>query len=351
MRRLELAAIAIALGVIAAIVMPTCRAPRVHVTAPRSIDSPGEIVLDATVRGDVGRLELELDGEPVRARPAIDRALPLHCDDDCAITLRWDSDEARVGRHDLAVIAYDDGDRRGTAHVAIDVADRVHAELARPGSMDLRGVRTATVVLHARYRGGVTGTVAIDQRAPIETKAPDCRDGCELSFAVDVSTLTGPHALAWTVTDDAGKTSVRGGARVLTGDVPYVAGIRVTGEKDGPGTRLEIEAHLEDADTGAWLGCAGAAQGMEPVDFDDRDYTVRAWFVARDGTPIGMDDLAGKKIKVHVIEDDSQPCPGPIARDDDDLGTSRAAPAEALSELKGGFGEVVELSMQIGRPR
>jgi len=348
-RRLELAAIAIALGVIVAIVMPTCRAPRVAVSAPHVIDHPGEIEIDATLEGSVGRLELELDGEAVKTPPVIDRALPLDCDTACAITLRWNSDEAKVGRHDLSLVAFDDGDRRGAAHASIDVQDRVEAALARPGDLDLRGAKQTTVVLHARYRGAVRGEIALDGAAPIRASDDDCRDGCELSFPIDLASREGPHALAWSVTGD--ETTARGGARLLTGDAPYVSGIRVTGETDGPGTRLEIEAHLEDADTGAWIGCAGAAQGMEPVDFDDRGYTVRAYFVGKDGAVIGMDDLRGRRVRIHVIEDDSRPCPGPIALDDDDMGTSRAVAADQLRTIKGGFGEVVELQLQVGRPR
>jgi hypothetical protein len=138
---------------------------------------------------------------------------------------------------------------------------------------------------------------------------------------------------------------------LLAGDVPWVSAIRVTGEKDGPGTRLEVEVHLIDASSGEDLGCSGASQGMEQVDYDDRDYEVQAWFVKRDGTTLGIDDLAGRRVIVRVIEDDSQPCPGPIAPDDDDMGSSAPVDAAALPAVRGGFGEVVSLRLAVGRPR
>ena len=352
MRRLELAAIAAAIGVIAVLVTPSCRGPSVELrTRALVVDHHGDVALPAIVTGSIGRVAVELDGASARTPPSFEPPLPADCGDGCAITIHWDGDEARAGAHDLAVIAYDDAGHRGAAHVALDVRDRVTAAIARPVSLDLRGRRAETIVVHARYRGAVTGALTIDGGAAIAARADDCRDGCDLPFAVDLAPLAGgAHAIAWTVTDGGGAVA-RGADTMIAGDVPWVSAIRVTGETDGPGTRLEVEVHLEDADSGADLGCSGAGQGMEGVDYDDTDYAVHAWFVKPDGAPLGMDDLAGHRVRVRVIEDDAQPCPGPITRDDDDMGRSAPVAAAALPSVRGGFGEVVAITMAIGRPR
>jgi hypothetical protein len=351
-RRLELAAIAAAIGVIAVLLAPSCRGPLVTVRASTLIvDHHGDVALTATVHGSIGRVAVELDGASARTPPTIEPPLPADCGGGCAITIHWDGDEARAGAHDLAVIAYDDEGHRGAAHVALDVRDRVTAAIARPVSLDLRGRAAATIVVHALYRGAVRGAVAIDGGAAIDARADDCRDGCDLAFPIDLAPMrAGPHAVAWTVTDGGGAIA-RGADTLVAGDVPWVSAIRVTGETDGPGTRLEVEVHLEDADSGADLGCSGQGQGMESVDYDDTDYTVRAWFVKPDGAPLGMDDLAGHRVRVRVIEDDSQPCPGPITRDDDDMGRSAPVAPAALPSVRGGFGEVVAITLAIGRPR
>ena len=353
-RSLEIVSIGAAVAAIAVLLAPSCHGPHVELRAAAGaivVDGHGGVAVPATVTGSIGRVAVELDGRSTSDEVTIDPALPKDCGDGCAITVRWDGDEARVGRHDLAVVAYDAGGRRADAHVELDVRDHVTAELARPASLDLRGLHAATIVVRARYRGAVRGALVIDSGAAIPASADDCRDGCELAFPIDLSALAaGPHQLAWTVTDDGGAVA-HGGERLLAGDVPWISAIRVTGETDGPGTRLEVEVHLIDASSGEDLGCSGAKQGLEQVDYDDRDYEVRAWFVKRDGETLGMDDLAGHRVIARVIEDDAQPCPGPIAGDDDDMGSSAPVDPTALPSLRGGFGEIVSLRMQIGRPR
>jgi hypothetical protein len=351
-RRLELAAIAAAIGVIAVLVAPSCRGPSVTMAASALVvDRHGDVALSAVVKGSIGRIAVELDGASARTPPTFEPPLPADCGDGCTITVHWDGDEAGAGAHDLAVIAYDDAGHHGAAHVALDVRDRVTAAIARPVSLDLRGRAAATIVVHARYRGAVRGALTVDGGAAIAARADDCRDGCDLSFPIELAALRGgPHALAWTVTDGGGAIA-RGADTLVAGDMPWVSAIRVTGETDGPGTRLEVEVHLEDADSGADLGCSGQDQGMGPVDYDDTDYAVRAWFVKPDGAPLGLDDLAGRRVRVHVIEDDSQPCPGPITRDDDDMGRSAPVAPGALPSVRGGFGEVVAITLAIGRPR
>lgn len=137
---------------------------------------------------------------------------------------------------------------------------------------------------------------------------------------------------------------------VRIGDVMWASAIRVTGETDGLGSALEVELHLEDATTGVDLGCTGQDQGMESVDDDDVDYAIDAHFVKPDGSMLAMDDLAGRSVRVHAIEDDDDPCPGNIGSFDDDLGTSAAVPAASLASVKAPFGEVVTLTMNVGRP-
>lgn len=114
--------------------------------------------------------------------------------------------------------------------------------------------------------------------------------------------------------------------------------IRLQGVTDESGL-LEIELHLFDADSGGFLGCAGAIQGLVSVDQSGILYAVDAHFV-RPGTVAGYPaprrdwltkaDVLGKNLTLLVTEDDTSACPGLHGQDDDLLDESGPFHAEAL---------------------
>ena len=349
------------LAVLAAAVMPLAVAacdvgPRVEITSPVDgtvIDHHGDVPIDVVITGDhVARVGVELDGDAALDQGYADPALPADgdCRNGCSTTVHWNGDEALVGDHLVTIAAWDDHDARGDAPLALTFTDAVTVAFSSPQSSDLRGVASVMVVANARYRGAVDARLTVDGGAPIDGGGPDCRFGCTVKMAWDTSTLAaGDHELEVAATDGGGQQA-SATLPVTIDDIPWATAIRVTGETDGLGSRLEVELHLEDADTGVDLGCSGEGQGMEGVDYDDTDYDLFATFVRPDGTALGMSDLAGRNVRVHAIEDDSFPCPGPIEPDDDDMGSSAPLPAADLATVQSSFGEVVNLTMQVGRP-
>jgi Bacterial Ig domain len=330
--------------------------PTVEITAPVDgtvIDHHGDVPIDVVITGDhLARVEVELDGDAAQDRGYVDPPLPTDgdCRGGCSTTVHWNGDEALVGDHVVTVAAWDDHDVRGDAPLALTFTDQVAVAFTSPQTSNLQGVAAVTVSARAIYRGAVDARLTIDDGTPVTGGGDDCRYGCQVELAWDTSgTPAGDHELEATATD-AGGHQATATLPVTLDDIPWATAIRVTGESDGLSGRLEVELHLEDADTGVDLGCSGADQGMESVDFDDTDYTVFATFVRLDGTPLGMADLAGRNIRVHAIEDDSYPCPGPIYIDDDDMGTSPPLAAADLASVAPAFGEVTNLAMQVGRP-
>jgi len=353
MRHLALVLCTIALAALGA-----CDGPHVAIHAPLDatvIDHHGDVPIDVVITGDhVKKVELRLDGVLARTPPTLDPPLPDkgNCDKGCATTLHWDSDEATVGTHAIEIAAFDDRELSGgPAPLSLKFTDTLTAALATPTTADQRGASSIQVVTTARYRGAVGWSLTIDGGTALTQAPVDCRFGCAISADWDTATLAaGTHPIAFTATDDAGE-HVDGGLDVRVGDIPYATAITVHGVTDGLfDDNLEVELHLVDATTGADLGCTGQSQGMESVDASDVAYTVLAHFVRPDGTPLGMEDLAGRMIKVHAMEDDDDPCPGNYGTWDDDMGTSTAVAATQLSSVPSTFGNVTSLSMSVGRP-
>jgi hypothetical protein len=334
-----------------------CEGPRVVIHAPLDatvIDHHGDVPIAITITGDhVRRLALGLDGAPTQFPPVLDPPLPDDgdCSDGCAGTLHWMSDEATVGPHTIDLAAYDDRDvTGGAAPLALVFEDTLAASFTSPGAPDQRGAASIGVEAAGVYRGSVSWSLTIDGGAPTTLPLRDCRFGCAISAAWDTATLAaGAHPIAFTATDDAGHGAA-GSMDVVIGDVMWASAIRVHGETDTLAGGLEVELHLEDATTGADLGCTGQGQGMEPVDLDDTDYSVDAHFVKPDGSLLAMSDLSGRTVRVHAIEDDDDPCPGNIGSWDDDMGTSTPVAAAQLPSVPSAFGEVVHLTMNVGRP-
>ena len=351
---------AVALLIAAAVPLLGCAGcdpgPTVEVTGPADgtvIDHHGDVPIDVVITGDhLARVRVELDGDAALDPGYLDPPLPSDgdCRSGCSTTVHWDGDEALVGGHLVTVAAWDDHDVRGEAPLALTFTDQVAIAFTSPQSSDLQGVGSVTVHARAIYRGAVDARLTVDGGAAIDGGGDDCRFGCTVAMTWDTSaTPAGDHELEANATD-AGGHQATATLPVTLDDIAWATAIRVTGESDGIGTYLEVELHLEDADTGVDLGCSGQDQGMEKVDLDDTDYTLFATFVRPDGTPLGLADLAGRQVRVHVIEDDAYPCPGPIAPSDDDMGTSPPLAAADLASVAPAFGEVTNLTMRVGRP-
>lgn len=114
--------------------------------------------------------------------------------------------------------------------------------------------------------------------------------------------------------------------------------IQVDNETDS-GNVLEVEVHVLDATTGAFLGCSGNLQGLVNVDQSNLRYNVDAHFVKPGGLVgypaprsewLTRKDVEGKTLKLVVIEDDLSACPTPADPEDDVLGTSVSLAAASL---------------------
>ncbi|HTJ47658.1 MAG TPA: hypothetical protein VL463_36430 [Kofleriaceae bacterium] len=340
------------------LIIAACDGPHLTIQAPTAetvIDHHGDVPIDVTITGDhVARVELLIDGLPTMFPPALEPPLPDKgdCSNGCTGTLHWLSDEATIGAHELSLAAYDTGGKTGgAAPLALVFQDHLAAAFARPTAEDQRGAALVTVETAAQYRGDVSWDLTIDGGAPMSSPSKDCRFGCGLEVAWDTSTTAaGAHPIGFHAADDAGET-IDGAMSITLGDIPWASAIEVHGVTDNLGDNLEVELHLEDATTGADLGCTGQSQGMEQVDDDDIPYTIDARFVRRsDGALLDMNDLAGRTIRVHAIEDDDDPCPGNIGSFDDDMGTSASVAPGNLPSVTGPFGNVTSVTLNVGRP-
>ena len=141
-----------------------------------------------------------------------------------------------------------------------------------------------------------------------------------------------------------------GGCFGVDPDDLWITRIEITGEND-PLSRLDVEVHMYDADTGEFVGCSGNEHGLEPVDASDLRYPVEAWFYDVQGDRrVDPEDLFGRNVVLEVWEDDGNPCPSPAdsVDGDDPVGVSGPLPGEGLGEVGPlGFGNVVYLELAI----
>ena len=130
----------------------------------------------------------------------------------------------------------------------------------------------------------------------------------------------------------------------------WVTDIEITGEND-PLSRLDVELHLYDADTQAFIGCSGNDHGMERVDASDLRYPIEAWFYdVQLDRRVHPDDLEGRNVSIEVWEDDGNPCPSPATSidGDDPVGISGPLPGDGLGEIGPlSFGNVIYLELAI----
>ena len=94
--------------------------------------------------------------------------------------------------------------------------------------------------------------------------------------------------------------------------VPIVSGIEVH-EHDTLGSRLEIEVHLYDADSGQLLGCSGDDNGLANVNEPDVRYRTHAEFVRpyHEHETLRLRHIEDRALFVRVYEDDQSRCPSP----------------------------------------
>ncbi len=121
-----------------------------------------------------------------------------------------------------------------------------------------------------------------------------------------------------------------------------VVELQVEGVTD-PGGRLEIELHLFDAHSGAFLGCSGALQGLLSIDASGTLYAPDAHFVKPSGV-IGYPsprsrwlyefELRGKPLELVAIEEeDDAPCPAALSTADEVIGESEVLSGDDLRSL------------------
>jgi hypothetical protein len=330
------------------------QAPVVEILSPSDgtlITDHEPIAIDVLVtEEELFAVDLYLDGQVVPATLTPPIPENRDCSDGCAFTLQWSGTEASEGAHLLSVLAQDDH-AEGDAELGMTFEDTPTAILAMPNTPDMVGVSQIGVTVNVVDRSPVTAEMRIDGAPVDSTINGDCRYTCTVGHTWDTSIATGEHVVEVTTTDPFGRAATVA-QNVFLGDIPYATAISVSGETDGPfDSRLEVEIHLEDA-AGGHIGCAGENTGLEGVDDNQINYEVMATFVDQSGNRISFDDLAGRQIELHVMEDDTLPCPYAIdVGTDDIIGTSTAIPAENLATLPPQmFGNVLNLEMTSGRP-
>ncbi|MCB9559795.1 MAG: hypothetical protein H6709_04885 [Kofleriaceae bacterium] len=362
MRRLPSSLAAGVTTVALALALPACLLygddppPEVTITSPTDgalIDDRGTIELDVDVVADeLDTLELLLDGAAVAGPPTITPAPTdaQDCRDGCTFHLSWDSREAREGGHSLAVRALARDGRAGADGVALRFEDVPAARIDSPTGDDLQGAGTVALTYVIEDRGDVTAELWIDDVSQGVVSPGDCRRGCLASWDWDTAGYaSGTHQIALIARDALGH-EVGDGRVVTVGDLLWVSSIEVTGETDGLGSLLEVEVHLFDADSGAFLGCAGQGQGLEDVDLDDVVYDVFAPLVTPAGRRLDAADLAGRNLRLEVIEDDQLPCLAPPGPADDPIGTLGPVTVDDLTAGELAFGNVLHLELGAGRP-
>ncbi len=329
--------------------------PVVEITSPAAsttVSDHGSIAVNVRVTDEnLSNLTLLLDGAPADAGFDL-TTLPEdgECDDGCDLTIPWNANEAREGSHTISVVATDQDQAEGTAELTIAFEDVPTATLS--GGADQLGVDEVGVAVQIIDRGELTTELAIDGVVVPATVTGDCRFGCQLAYPWDVSALEGEHTIDFIVTD-AGDRSATGTQAVRVGALPYATAIEITGESDNIGFGyLEVEIHLADADTGAFLGCTGQSQGMEDVDSSDNRYPIMATFIDATGARLPATALAGRNLAISVTEDDDVGCPNAFALNiDDNVGTSAPVAAADLATIAPmTFGDVVYLELTSGRP-
>lgn len=307
--------------------------------------------VDARVTGNpIAGFDLTVDGVATPSALQV-MGLPVggDCYAGCNIILWWDADAMREGIHTAQFDARDDLGTRASDSVTIRFEDAPQITFVRPSGGESRGaVSTAIQVsIVDRGPGSISASLSIDGVSTQTATYVDCINGCTLTRSWDTSTLAaGVHTLSVTASDAAGHTTTTA-QDVTIADIPYITQINVA-EDDGFGT-LEVEVHLYDAATDAWLGCSGDEFGLANVAYGNTLYNVQAWFVDANSRPLGVDQLAGRQLRIRVTEDDLAECPTRPGSDDDEIADWEPIPASSLPMLSTSHGDALQLTTRTGR--
>jgi hypothetical protein len=308
-------------------------------------------------------LRLTVDGVPVPNIVASPSANGQFCEA-CEIRVTWGGFEAKEGLHVIGIDAVSDGTIEASDTLDLIFEDEPEIVRISPArDADLAGFGMVRVEVDVIERGRATMKLDIDGVEATVRDSNECNraQGCQLTYAWDTSQLAaGTHELHITITDDDGHT-IEDTRSVTLDDVIQVTGLGVTGVYDEDTATLELEVYAFDADTNAFLGCAGSKHGLANADVSDVMYEVDAVLVKAGSDPSGEpvflrgSDLATRTIRFEVWEDDDLPtCPSALEPIGNDL--VGVSPARSYTEWRDttqsiAFGNVTGLTLAVGRPR
>jgi hypothetical protein len=329
-------------------------APTIEFTAPTDgtlITDHQPVRIDAHVTGNpIAGFDLTVDGV---ATPAALSAsgLPVggDCYAGCNIIFSWNAAAMREGMHTVQIAARDDVGTSATDSMTFRFEDAPQIIFQRPTG-EARGAASVAIQISITDRGPapIAAALSIDGAQVQSTTYQDCINGCTMTRTWDTSSLAaGTHTLSVTSSDMTGHTTTAT-QDVIISDIPMITQINVI-EDDGIGT-LEVEVHLYDSATDQWLGCSGDDFGLANVAYGNTLYNVNAYFVDANRRPLGVDQLAGRQLRIRVTEDDLAECPARPDTSDDEIGDRSGFAAGSLANLSTSFGDVLQLSTRHARP-
>lgn len=280
----------------------------------------------------------------------------------CQVRVTWGGLEAKDGLHVIGIDAFSGNDiAKGAVDMIFEDMPEI-ASITPNHDADLAGFGLVKVEVGVIERGRATLKVDVDGVETATRDSNECNraEGCPLTFMWDTTALpAGPHELHFTVTDDKGNT-VEDSRTVSLDDVVQITQLGVTGIVDEDTATLEMEVYAFDADTNAFLGCAGSLHGLAIVDTAGQMYEVDAVLVKAGSDPqtqrfLRGSELATRNIRFEVWEDDDFPtCPSALEPLGNDLvGISSVKSYEAWKDTTQSqvFGNVSGLTVRVGRPR
>jgi hypothetical protein len=299
--------------------------------------------------------DLRVDGQPQSDFTISPTPTGTRCDA-CTFFVTWAALDVGESTHAIEVTALEGGPAV-TGSVTWNFVDTPQILATVPtANHDLLGVGSVNVTATVLERGTATVAVAIDGVAFGEQTSSDCRGaGCQLAFpSWDTSTLAvGTHTVRFTVTDSHGARVIQTHT-VRIDDLARVTSMHLAaGFVDESGT-LEMEVYVFDNATNAFLGCAGSAHGMGPVNSPDIRYAIDARLVGPSSIPLRAADLGSKQLRFEVWEDDDNPvCPTLFDPNGNDF--AGTAPVRTRAQWEASptvmsFGSVVEMSVLFDRP-
>jgi hypothetical protein len=339
--------------------------PQLEITSPLNgtlVSGHDPVQLFVELRdANFDSMRLSVDGVVVPNLVTNPPANGQYCDF-CEIRVTWGGLEAKDGLHVIGIDAFSGND---IAKGAVDMIFEDMPEIASINldhDADLAGFGLVKVEVGVIERGRATLKIDIDGVETATRDSAECNraDGCPLTFMWDTTALpAGNHELHFTITDDKGNT-VEDSRTVSLDDVIQVTSLGVNGIVDEDTATLEMEVYAFDADTNAFLGCAGSKHGLATVDTSGQTYEVDAVLVKAGSDPLVPrflrgSDLATRNIRFEVWEDDDAPtCPSALEPLGNDLaGVSTARSYETWKDTTAPqvFGNVSNLTVKVGRPR